>query len=471
MSEEQQTHTGLKGATVTGDIQDQISFTDANKTVGGYIEDEQATGTIHRGKAGLPRFSSTVEVTKTGSSTESQMSTKENKTDDDQDLEDFNIDDDDFFYGDYISSKNNAETEAAPIVMEKNDDIEQLSRSAERTEQVPDVEYITSSSDEERDTINTDSRSKRRRRSDASLEELAQAPRLAKSPRGHPRGSSRAVRTNSLPQHEKDEDDKFFEELEREASRTASTVKESSPAVAQRIYNIKFISDLEGSAGRRINVKVKGKQSFDQILPVALKTIIKEYKIPDALHPIYETDKVTLYRDGVKILNFMNCNSLQIPLEFKGEVSDVCLTIISKGQEQNFEALYEQSKHSNHELVPAFIEPGTETPDFTVEEYEKELRNVDFNKNTSVQNQPPPQSVDDNIRIALMSQDNKKIIVTARPETTFAALAEHYQKLTSLPPQQQVLLFFDNEELHLDSKVSDADVEDDDIVEVVIKRV
>ncbi|CUS21806.1 LAQU0S04e01200g1_1 [Lachancea quebecensis] len=470
-SREQPSHTGLKGATITGDIQDQISFTDANKTIGGYIEDEQVTGIIHRGKTELPRFSSTVEIGKSGSTTESQILAKENKTDDDQDLEDYNIDDDDFFYGDYISTKNNAEAEATPVVMEKNDDVGQLSRLVENSGQEADVEYITSSSDEEHHTTKIDSRSKRRRRSDSSLEEISQAPRPARLLRGNSRGGSRAVQTESFPKHERDEDDKFFEELEREVGRTASTLKEGSPAVVQRVYNIKFISDLEGSAGRRINVKVKGKQSFDQILPIALKTIIKEYNVPDALQPAYETDKVTLYREGVKILNFMNCNSLQIPLEFNDEVCDVCLTIISKGQEQNFEALYEQNKRNSHDLIPSLTEPGTETPDFTVEEYEKELRSVDYNKNGNLQDQLRMEPADDTIRIALMSQNNKKITVTARPETTFAALAGYYQKLTSLPPQQHIELFFDNEKLDLNRKVSDADMEDDDIVEVVIKRV
>ncbi|CCF58538.1 hypothetical protein KAFR_0E03870 [Kazachstania africana CBS 2517] len=266
-----------------------------------------------------------------------------------------------------------------------------------------------------------------------------------------------------------DENDDFFKELATVAQKKSVTGTESAAKRPKRIYNIRFISKLDGSINKSVKVKVLGKFPFSKILPAALKGLIDAYKIPSIMSEIYDVENVGLYWNNAKLLNFMTCDSLSIPLAFENEISNVDILIVSKEFGEKLEkldqmkTLQEEAKLERQEE----IKDVDEGDDFVLKEFEAELRDV-APSNANLSLDTDGEDSEPLMKLALMGQDNKKIYVNVRSSTQISKLVEYYKKQKNLARNVKVKLLFDHDELDLNETVGDQDMEDEDMIDVVV---
>lgn len=286
---------------------------------------------------------------------------------------------------------------------------------------------------------------------------------------------------------EPDENEEFFREIAKEARKTTSLTKESTPKQPQRVYNVRFLSKLDGTMNKVIQMKALGKYNFSSILPSVLSGFIKEYGIPTIMKKFYTTDNVTLYWNNAKLLNFMTCNSLKISQAFENEISDVEITVVSKEYEKRFEEdsrlkLLEEEQAAAKELLAirgSEIPPNKdEKTSRDIEQFEKELKVSKVN-NRKISGLPENKAIEyidleddddelDVIKLALVGQDNKKLYVNVRTSTTFSKLADYYKSHKQLPKKTKLRLIFDHDELDSKRTVGEEEMEAEDMIEVVI---
>ncbi|CCD23593.1 Esc2p NDAI_0B05600 [Naumovozyma dairenensis CBS 421] len=358
------------------------------------------------------------------------------------------------------------------------------------------------------DPISLDDDNNKRARSPSRPNPYSNSPerRSLSSSRSRSRSSSlsstrsfspirKTPKLSSTLQMEPDENDEFFKEIAKEAKKIPSLTKESTPdKLPKRIYNIRFISKLDGTMNKCVQVKVLGKFQFQKILPAALTGLIKAYSIPSVLQKYYSVDNVSLYWNHAKLLDFMTCNSLNIPQAFENEVTNVDIELISKDDEiENEKAITEKllkderevslkleaakkEKEIQEKLAKELAKEEKENEVF--EEFEHELENVSelktngYDADASTVNEANELALEegnaDVMKIALVGQDNKKIHVNVRGTTPFSKVAEYYRIQKQLPQNAKIKLVFDHEELSLYETIEDQDMEDDDMIEVVI---
>ena len=271
--------------------------------------------------------------------------------------------------------------------------------------------------------------------------------------------------------------------------------KEATPdKQPKRVYSIRFLSQLDGTINKTVQVKVLGKFQFVKILPPTLEGLIKSYSIPTVLQKFYKVDNVTLYWNNTKLLNFMTCNSLNIPQAFENEVTNVDIVIMSKEKEIENEnelrkklLLEEKAAQMKLDLEKEREKEGeknkpkeSKNTEYAkaIAEFEKELKDATELKDSQVHGGENDGNMNidgsDNekssiMKIALVGHDNKKIYVNVRNSTPFSKLAEYYRLQKQLPQAAKIQLMFDHDELNLEETVGDQDMEDEDMIEVVIK--
>ena len=313
-------------------------------------------------------------------------------------------------------------------------------------------------------------------------------PASAKSSRSNSSSSSHrgygGASTNNMISD--DETDAFFKELSKKATPTNSTLKngdenttKSSP---KRIYNIRFLSKLEGTIDRSVRVKVLGKFTFAKIIPSALQGLTKAYKIPKVMKNIYDPKNVVLYWNKAKLLDFMTCNSLNIKQEFDNEISNVDILLVSleKGKEMEALSMEEWLQHTSEasqKLEEQQAGNGNQegSTDLVIEEFEKELQNVALTGNTGnvAHNTEEVLDISDEeddgvMKISLVGEDNKKLFVNVRTSTPLIKLVNYFRTQKKLPQKAALHLSFDDETLDLGKNVGDYDIEDEDMIEVVL---
>ncbi|AET40265.1 Esc2p Ecym_5524 [Eremothecium cymbalariae DBVPG len=290
-------------------------------------------------------------------------------------------------------------------------------------------------------------------------------------------------------EHSQEESDtnKFLAEIEQEAERASSlhnngSLKNGSSnnkEIGTNIYNVGFISKLEGSTNKRINVRITGKKKFSAFLPIALKTFVKEYKIAASLHDKYQIDNVKIYREGVEIFKFMTCDSFNIAEAYASSSIDIEVYIVPNELASEFEIQWKQKIETKMKRVSISASPvdldsdGIEfgNDDFRVNEYEKDLANARSLDETEIQYSNQISKPDDGnelIKVVLLGSDNKKVYVNVKPTTTFEKLAEHYRRIKKLPPTTKLILSFDHDDIDPSNTIFSAAIEDDDIVEVSV---
>ncbi|AMD22834.1 HHR065Wp [Eremothecium sinecaudum] len=325
------------------------------------------------------------------------------------------------------------------------------------------------------DEVSVASLSSTRSRSSSSSSESLSLLRRTKKLR--PRRSEQIQEDNDT----NSDTNKFLAEMEREAALVSVKQHSSSKNEARgsqytsnRVYNIGFISRLSGTSGKKIIVKTTGDKKFLTMLPIALSTFVKQYRVSRTAAQKYKMDDIKIYRDGVEVFKFMTCDSLNISESGSGSATDIEMYIVPN---QDAEAFTVEWKKKYEERVkylsgfPVNLENNVnkdDNDDFRVNEYEEDLANARSLDESEILDKSNTSLVEPILQIALLGSDNKKIYVKVKPSTTFNNVGNHYRNAKGLPSSSKIVLSFDNEELDSSSTVADADIEDDDIIEVTV---
>ncbi|GAV50193.1 hypothetical protein ZYGR_0U00490 [Zygosaccharomyces rouxii] len=357
---------------------------------------------------------------------------------------------------------------------EDSDSSDEPIQNKRKSEAVSDAEsddnvIVLDSSESDEDNAKPSPRNRRTRITRNSSKTTGVVPSRSPTP---PRRTKRSRTTPNIANNflEPDENDEFFKQIAKDFNHTPLGTRETTPEQPRRIYNVRFLSKLDGSIDKAVQIKVLGKYDFASMLPSVLNGFIREYKIPNVMKKIYSQENVTLYWKTAKLLNFMTCNSLKIPQAFENEISDIDITVIPKEKENEFEQMINSRLLEDEQNPPDTAETGN--LDARVEEFEKELKNVD----NSTTNHETTELIDledegdtDLMKIALVGEDNKKIFVNVRNTTILTKVAEYYRIKKKLPKDINIKLIFDHEELNLNESIGDQDMEDEDMIEVLTK--
>lgn len=267
-----------------------------------------------------------------------------------------------------------------------------------------------------------------------------------------------------------------------EETRQMST---SSPAegtkVRQKIFNLMFLSKLEGTVDRAIELKVLGKYDFASILESVLERVVEEFKIPYPVMHQYTVDNVTLYWNGGKLLKFMTCESLKISNIDTNEVTEIEVTMVSKGDEERFEEeerarlLRVEKEAMLKAKLPTTFEADTSDDNGEADCSIEIIEMDDSSRESEIKEGSKLAPVDledidepEVIKLALVGQDNARLYVNVRRSTPFSKVIEYYKLHKPLPMEVKLSLYFDHEKLDLNETVGDQELEDEDMLEVVI---
>ncbi|AGO12591.1 AaceriAER251Wp [[Ashbya] aceris (nom. inval.)] len=323
----------------------------------------------------------------------------------------------------------------------------------------------------------------RRRASESSRSSSLGSSSLSGSSSGRSLSPVRPAKRKRTDEQPESEANRFLAEMERDIELSAGPGS-GEPAAGKagreadvRVYNVGFISRIEGSRNRRVNVKVTGQKQFAAFLSVALAAFSKQHTIRKALKPKYQADQVKIYREGVEVFKFMTCDSFNIEEPYNGSPTDIEVYIVPVEEAETFEQEWKRKFEervrmlSNSSFLEAVDGIEEDKDDFLVNEYEKALVNARSLDETelAVREGTPADESSQLLKIVLLGSDNKKVHIHVRPTTTFSKVAEHYRVAKELTATVQLTLMFDHEEIDLDDTISDIDIEDGDIIEVVVK--
>ncbi|KAL3235086.1 Protein ESC2 [Nakaseomyces bracarensis] len=268
-------------------------------------------------------------------------------------------------------------------------------------------------------------------------------------------------RTRSSVQ-EPDENDIFFQSLAKRSKSLPSVARETAESRSQddRVYYVQFISRIDGTRGKSLQVKALGRHEFNKLVTAALSGFMKTYGLPSVMKPLYTAENTVLYWNKVKLLGFMTCNSLKIPQRYENEVCYLEVKVIPKDQEDEFIEAELQSLQGEPQDETKTKKTQDETKT-QIEEFEKELRD-DIAPQDIINIEDAPNVM----RVALVGQDNKKIVVNVRPSTVFDKLIQYYRIQKQLPQRARITLVFDDEELNPHQTVASQQMEDEDMIEV-----
>ncbi|CAH00000.1 Esc2p [Kluyveromyces lactis] len=267
----------------------------------------------------------------------------------------------------------------------------------------------------------------------------------------------------------------FLKEVTSNAKNHADT--HNNGKVTKRIYNINFISTLEGSQDKRVNVKVTGNKTFESILPITIRTFIQSYKIPRRLRIFYTPAELVLFRAGVEVLPFSNCDSLRIPKTVSEYETTVDLVIVHSADANNYKTEYKRIRESR---LQSFLDESNIEEQDPLEQPARDEKFKLFEK--ELESAPKlAERTDDvidlldsdiessnSIRLTLIDKANKRTSISVWPNTTFTEIANRYKTISSLSEDANVLLIFDNEELNPAATVLSEGLEEDDILEIKI---
>ncbi|QLG72054.1 hypothetical protein HG535_0C04080 [Zygotorulaspora mrakii] len=287
---------------------------------------------------------------------------------------------------------------------------------------------------------------------------------------------------------EPDENEEFFNEIAKETTARSFETRKINSEQLKRIYNIRFLSKLDGTINKTVQVKVLGKYELSSILPTVLERLVKKFEIPDVMRNIYAAENVSLYWNNAKLLKFMTCNSLGVAQTVKDEISNIDILMVPKEYESKFEEdiriqlLKEEAeaakealrRKNNHEISTSNFKDQL-TGD--IDEFERELKNSEDIKNSHLfSNQDievecinlDSDDHDELIKVALVGDDNKKLYVNVRTSTYICKIVEYYKEHKDVPENAVIKLVFDHEELDQSQTVGQQDLEDEDMIEVVV---
>lgn len=286
-----------------------------------------------------------------------------------------------------------------------------------------------------------------------------------------PAKSAREKKPITINTH--DETFDFLNEITKDAKRF-DALRKNDPRT-RRIYNINFVSTLEGTQNKRVNVKVTGNKSFESILPITIKSFIKSYKVPRSLQMFYKPADLVLFRAGIEVLPFSNCDSLQIPSNSIREEAEVDLIIVHASEAQNYKNEYKRIRDSRLHSFDDENESKDENPDSKNDDkfklFEKELENapkLEMSPDEVIEIAEMDSEEENIIRLVLIDKKNKRTSIPVHPSMTFSDIAEKYKQISKLSSDTVVKLTFENTDMEPSETVESQDLEEDDILEIKI---
>ncbi|CDO95059.1 unnamed protein product [Kluyveromyces dobzhanskii CBS 2104] len=265
----------------------------------------------------------------------------------------------------------------------------------------------------------------------------------------------------------------FLKEVTSSANKYSETYADKS--TTKRIYNINFVSTLEGSQNKRVNVKVKGNKTFESILPITIRTFIQSYKIPRSLRMFYTPADLVLFRAGIEVLPFSSCDSLRIPQPDVNDETSVDLIIVHSSDANNYKTEYKNIRESRlQSVLKEKCEEDLDqfdklAADEKFDLFEKELENapkLEKSPDDVIDLLGSDNEVSSSLQLILIDKTNKRTSISVWPSTTFSEIAMRYKTMSKLPENANVLIIFDNVELDSAATVSSEDLEEDDILEI-----
>lgn len=277
------------------------------------------------------------------------------------------------------------------------------------------------------------------------------------------------------------EEDQTLNFLTEVVGKAQKFTKERSPELAvKRIYNISFVSKLDGSKDKRVNVKVTGRKTFETILPLTMQTFVSSYKVNKSLASLYKPSDLVMYRNGVEVLPFSTCDSLRIPETPDQDVTPVELIILHSSMAMQYRSEFKKIRDSRLQSLEA---------ESLISEHEAsavasdDMEEINFNKFEKELEHAPKlhtnlvdlvEVLDDNeidlnpIKVVLVDKTNKKTTISVKNSTTFNQIINDYKEILNIVPEQKVVLILDNSELDPFATIESEDIEDNDILEVRI---
>lgn len=293
----------------------------------------------------------------------------------------------------------------------------------------------------------------------------------------------KAVKTSSFLIEDLEEDcetKRFLEEIEMEAARVSTLYSDNAEKKnSKRIYEVEFVSNLVGSENKRIIIKTTGDKKFYTFLPIALSTLVTQHRVSRKNAKYYKIDDVKIYREGLEVLKFMNCDSFNVAETYSGTFTNIEIFIVSNDEAKVFEVNWKKKLEERvrfHFGSPEIIELGScsdssdrnDIDDFRVNEYEKALTNARSLNECELKDTINYEDNDLSIKICLLGSDNKKIIAIVKASTTFDKIANYFKTEKRLSPSTKLKLTFDHDEIMFSDTVGSLGIEEDDIIEVSV---
>ncbi|CCK69599.1 Esc2p KNAG_0C04980 [Huiozyma naganishii CBS 8797] len=306
------------------------------------------------------------------------------------------------------------------------------------TETVP-LELESSSSES--------SRRSSRRGSDRSVSTESgsdESPRRKRRKMGTDSSSSSSSDAESGP----DDEEQFFQELLRartqsvEPAETATTSTVPSP-----VYRVRFQSQLEGTLGKSVQVKVIGTRPLGTVLPSVLSALVRACRVPQVLQGGYTEGAVGMYRGGARVLPFMNCNSLGVVQEFENEVLEVDVVLRALNLETPASDVSGGQEATNGTEAAASVPVPVPAP-------------------ATAASESPGNPAPALMKIALLSADNRRLYVKVHGGTPCSRLLEYYRMERGLPAGAPLQLRLDDEQVSPETHISELDLEDGDVLEI-----
>jgi len=280
----------------------------------------------------------------------------------------------------------------------------------------------------------------------------------------------------------------FQEEKEASKSGSGSSSRDAS-AEPPRDYILHITSFLPASDNHAIDISVKGSKRFQTVISRTLKYFLSLNLVPEPFESIYRSDKVVLYWDKVKVLEFMKPESLNIPAPPGGGPTTIELGLYTLHQASEIERLKKIDREAKlRDMILEERQAAAEAEQQRLEQMHEEQEDIDPFKDdelfkTIEEDATTTQAAAgfedgaplDNIekeegyfKIGLKGEDNKKIVVKVHAETPLTSLVRHYLKKKGLPDTTKVKLVFDDEDLDIDGTVGDTELEEDFTIDVII---
>ncbi|CAK7901821.1 hypothetical protein CAAN1_06S05952 [[Candida] anglica] len=291
---------------------------------------------------------------------------------------------------------------------------------------------------------------------------------------------------NNIVLDDEDDDDLTLDlEIYKPSSpqSTSSAYQFSDANESKRVYNLSLISELDQTSESYYEneLQVQGTIKFSHILDITLTNINKGSSIE--YHP---EDVSLIWVEGrTEIKPFFKPSTLRIEPEatflspddnVKVPPTKIKILLIPRVTASSFLTSYPQYFHMMSATSQYLVEDARKTlaatSDIDISDVESDNDNEISNEMEATTQVTDEQPQGEYFVIGLKGKDNKRIEVSVCPTTPIIKVLEYFLKKKNIDSNSvdlgSVKLIFDDEELDIDSKIEDTELEEDFEVQVVL---